>query len=275
MPSAGWWCTVANPYAVLAGAKIRSIATSPRLLALRSGGDVLIVTMEALIAVVLVGRFGSIAGWTGAEVAMLIGIARIGEGLALLVGRGLDPPNFGDKVRTGQMDQVLTRPGRPLLWLMAADIELRFLLRVVAASAVVIWSASQADVAATPANVALLAGAGVAAALFVLATLVMGAALTFRTIEGADIAGLLANGGLSLVAFPLELYGGSLRFVFTFLVPVGLCVYVPVLTVLGRDGPGPLDPGLLVLLPVVLGAFLALATLAWRAGLRHYESTGS
>ena len=158
---------------------------------------------------------------------------------------------------------------------MASEVELRFLLRLLAAAGVVVVSASHADVAATPANVTLLAGAGVAAALFVLATLVLGAALTFRTIEGADIANLLANGGLTMASVPLELYGGSLRFVFTFLVPVGLCVYVPVLTVLGRDGPRPLGPGLLLALPVVLGAFLGLAARAWRAGLRHYESTGS
>ncbi len=266
---------MAEPYAALAGARLRSIAGSPRLLALRSAGDVLIVAMEAMVAVVLVSRFGSIAGWSGAEAAMLIGTARAGEGLALVVGRGIDPILFGDKVRTGQFDQVLTRPVHPLVWLMTSDMELRFVFRVLAGTAVVVWSASHAGVAASPANVALLAAAALASAVFVLATLVMGAALTFRTVEGSDIANLLANGGLSLAAFPLDLYARPLRFIFTFAVPVGLCVYVPVSTVLGRDGPGVLGPALLFALPVVLGAFAALAGLAWRAGVRHYESTGS
>lgn len=266
---------MAEPYAAVAGAKLRSIAGSPRLLALRSAGDALVVTMEALIAVVLARRFGSIAGWTGAEVAMLIGTARTGEGLALVIGRGVDPIVFGDKVRTGQFDQVLTRPVRPLLWLLASDVELRFLFRALAGAAVVAWSGSHAGVAATPANLVLLLAAALASAVFVLATLVIGAALTFRTVEGSDIANLLANGGLSLAAFPLDLYASPLRFIFTFAIPVGLCVYVPISTVLGRDGPGVLGPGLLAALPVVLAVFTALAGLAWRAGLRYYESTGS
>lgn len=266
---------MAEAYSALAAAKLRSIAGSPRLLALRSAGDVLIVSMEAMVAIVLVSQFGSIVGWTGAEVAMLIGTARTGEGLALVIGRGIDPIVFGDRVRTGEFDQVLTRPVHPLLWLLASDIEMRFVFRALAGTAVVIWSASHAGVAATPANVALLAVAALSSAVFVLATLVMGAALTFRTVEGSDIANLIANGGLGLVAFPLDLYASPLRFIFTFAIPVGLCVYVPALTVLGRDGPGVLGPPLLAALPLVLGAFAGVAAVAWRSGVRHYESTGS
>ncbi len=266
---------MADVYRRLAGAKLRSIAGSPRLLALRSAGDVLIVSMEAAAAIVLVSQFGSIAGWTAAEVAMLVGTVRAGEGLALVAGRGIDPINFGDTIRTGQFDQVLTRPVRPLLWLLASDIEIRFLFRMLAGVAVVTWSASHAGVAATPANVALLGAAVVASAIFVLATLVIGAALTFRTIEGSDIANLLVNGGLGIVAFPLDLYASPLRFAFTVVIPVGLCVYVPVLTVLGRDGPGLLGPPLVAALPLVLGVYSGVAALAWRAGVRHYESTGS
>ena len=266
---------MADVYRALAAAKMRSIAGSPRLLALRSAGDLLIVGMEALAAIVLVSRFGSIAGWSGAEVALLIGSARTGEALALVVGRGIDPSVFGDKVRTGQFDQILTRPVHPLPWLLASDVEIRFVFRALAGTAVVTWAAAEAGVAATPANVALLAVAAIASAVFVLATLVLGAAVTFRTVDGSDMANLLANGGIGVVAFPLDLYASPLRFAFTFVIPVGLCVYVPVVTVLGREGPGLLGPPLLAALPLVLGLFVGLAGLAWRAGVRHYESTGS
>ena len=266
---------MAEIYGSLVAARLRALAGAPRLLALRCAGDVLIVGMEAVVAIVLVGRFGSIAGWTGAEVALLVGVGRAGESLAGIVGRGLDATGFGDKIRLGQFDQILTRPVRPLVWLLTSEVEVRFVVRALAAVAIIVWSASHAGVAATPANVAVLAGATLAVAVFVLATLVLGAALTFRTVDGSDIAAVLANGGLGIVSFPYEVYASPLRFVFTFLVPVGLCVYVPVLTVLGRDGPGVLGPALLPALPVVLGAFAGVAALAWRAGLSHYESTGS
>lgn len=263
-----------SPYGALAGAKLRSLASSPRLLMLRSAGDVVIVAMEALAPLLLVSRFGSIAGWSGAEVVMLIGVARTGEGLALIVGRGIDPNTFGDTIRLGRFDQILTRPVSPLLWLLTSDVELRFVFRAAAGAGVVAWSAHSLGVLSLGAA-AVLAAAAVASALFVLSTLVIGAAMTFRTVEGSDFALLLSNGGMGLAAFPLEVYGSALRLVFTFLVPVGLCVYVPVLSVLDRDGPGVLGPGLLPVLPIVLGVFGGLSLLAWRQGIRHYESTGS
>ena len=232
------------------------------------------MTIEALAPLLLVSRFGSIAGWSGPEVAMLIGVARTGEALALIVGRGVDPNTFGDTVRLGRFDQILTRPVSPLLWLLTSHVELRFVFRAAAGAGVVVWSAQRLGVL-SPGTAVVLAAAAVASALFVLSTLIIGAAVTFRTVEGSDFAVLLSNGGMGLAAFPLEVYSSALRLIFTFLVPVGLCVYVPVLTVLDRDGPGVLGPGLLPVLPVVLGAFAGLSLLTWRQGIRHYESTGS
>lgn len=266
---------MASPYAMLAAARIRSLAGSPRLMAVRAVGDVVIVALEAAAPVFLAWRFGSVAGWSGAEVALLIGLARTGESLAAICGRGVDPTWFSDAVRRGEFDGVLVRPVSPLAWLFVTQVEVRFVLRALAGVVVVGVASHVAGVALTLTNVALLAAAIVACAVLVLCVLVMGAALTFVTLEGSEIANLFANGGVGLVSFPLDLYGSALRFTFTFLIPVGLCVYVPALALLDRPGPGPLGPELLPLLPVMLTAFVGLAVLAWRAGMRRYQSSGS
>ena len=267
---------MASVYRDLAVARLRAQAASPRLFALRCIGDLLIILAEALGPLFLVNRFGTIAGWTGPEVVMLVGLGRAGEGIALAIGRGVEPTIFSETVRLGRFDQVLTRPISPLGWLMSAELELRHLFRALAGTALVIWAALHAHVPFTVGNVAILTGAVLAAATFVLAVLIMGAALTFRTVEGSDIANLASNGGIGLVSFPLDLYDGALRFVFTFLLPIGLCVYVPALVVLGRDGPAWwLGPQLLPLMPVGVAALVGMAMLSWSAGLRRYKSTGS
>ena len=242
---------------------------------MRCLGDTLIVAAEAVAPFLLVAQFGSIAGWSAPEVVMLIGIGRVGEGIALAVGRGVDPTVFSTTVRLGLFDQVLTRPISPLGWLLTTEVELRHVFRAVAGAGIICVAARSADVGLTPVNVLVLLAACAASALFVLSILVMGAALTFRTVEGSDVANLAANGGIGLVSFPLDVYGSALRFVFTFLLPVGLCVYVPMLFVLHRDGPGVLGPGLLPAMPIGVAVLVGAALLCWRAGLRHYQSTGS
>lgn len=259
----------------LAGASTRSTFVSSRNFALRSVGEASVVVLELVGPVILAARFGGLVGWSGAEACILVGLARGGQGLGTLIGRALEPAELAESVRLGRLDQVLLRPVPPLLWLMTSNVQLRFLFRSAAGIAAAVVGAAVAGVAPSPLNVALGMMAVLACAIFVFAVSVLGAALTLHTAEGSEVTNLLTDGGLGLISFPLDLYGSVLRFVFTFLVPVGLCVYVPVLVMLGRNGPGFLDASLLAVLPVVLAVFAGGAALAWRDGLRHYRSTGS
>ena len=262
-------------YGLLASARLQGLASARAFFVMRSIGDFLLILAEGVAPLLLVARFGSIAGWSGPEVAMLVGLGRAGEGLALTVGRGVDPFVFSDTVRLGRFDQILIRPVSPIGWLLTSEIELRFIFRTLAGLAIVAWCANQAGVSVGPAELGLFVLSVVCSAVFVLSALILGAALTFRVIEGSEVTSIFANGGISLASFPLDLYASALRFIFTFIVPVGLFVYVPVVTVLGRDGPGPLGPQLLPLIPFVVATVVALSALGWRAGVRRYQSTGS
>jgi ABC-2 type transport system permease protein len=215
---------VASVYAGLAAARLRSVTSARALFALRCTGDALLIFAEAAGPLVLVHRFGSIAGWSGPEVLLLVAIGRVGEGLALTVARGVEPTTFSETVRRGRFDQVLTRPVSPLGWLLTTEIEVRHVFRALAGAVVLVLAGAAAGVRPTPGNVATLVAACVSCTVFVLCVLVLGAALTFRTVEGSDIATLAVNGGIALVSFPLDLYGGALRFVFTFLLRVGIFV---------------------------------------------------
>ena len=73
----------------------------------------------------------------------------------------------------------------------------------------------------------------------------------------------------------MQIYGSPLRFMFVWVIPLGLAIYVPALGVLGRQGPPGLPGWLAWLAAPVAGAFAALGGLAWRAGIRHYVGTGS
>ena len=55
----------------------------------------------------------------------------------------------------------------------------------------------------------------------------------------------------------------------------GGAIVHPVLFVLGKPAPLGLPSWIGLLSPVIAGAMVALASLAWRGGLRRYRSTGS
>ena len=93
--------------------------------------------------------------------------------------------------------------------------------------------------------------------------------------RAAELVNAFTYGGAALSANPLQIYGSVLRFVFLWVVPFGLAVYVPALHVLDREGPPGAPASLLAVTPLATVAFAAVAGLAWRRGLRHYASTGS
>ena len=127
--------------------------------------------------------------------------------------------------------------------------------------------------AADRAGLAVLAVACAAAIIF--AVLLMAAGFTFVTVQGSEAVNVLIYGGQFLASYPMQIYGSVLRFLFVWVIPFGLAIYVPALGVLGRQGPPGLPAWLAWLTAPVAAAFLAAGGLTWRAGIRHYVGTGS
>lgn len=81
--------------------------------------------------------------------------------------------------------------------------------------------------------------------------------------------------GNTLLQFPPTVFAKELVRGVTFVVPLAFVNWLPALRILGRDDPLGLPGWLDFAPPAVAAACLALAGLAWRAGLRSYRSTGS
>jgi len=262
-------------YGHLAAAGLRGRVRRPSTLLLRVLGTGLIILADAFGVALLVQRFGGLAGWSAPEVVLLVGIGATGQGLGLLFGDRLEPTYFSELIRRGTFDQVLVRPTSPLGWLVASQVEIRYLGRLVVGAGMVAWAADRAGVQWSAGHLLVALLAVVCCGLLVLSVCVLGAALTFATVEGSEVVNILIYGGVSLNGFPVQIYGSVLRFVFVWLVPFALAVYVPALVLLGRAGPPGVPSALVWATPVATAGFAGLAALGWRRGLRHYVGTGS
>jgi ABC-2 type transport system permease protein len=265
----------ARAYRQVVAAGLRARVRRPSALLLRLLGTGLVILAEAFGVVLLVERFGGLAGWSAPEVALLVGIGATGQGLGLLFGDRLEPTYFSELVRRGTFDQVLVRPTAPLGWLVASQVEVRYLGRLVVGAGMVAWAADRAGVDWTAGRVLVTLLAVVCCGVLVLSVCVLGAALTFATVEGSELVNIFIYGGISLNGFPIQIYGSVLRFLFVWVVPFGLTVYVPALVLLDRAGPPGLPAALVWATPAATAGFAGLAALGWRQGLRHYVGAGS
>jgi ABC-2 type transport system permease protein len=256
-------------------ASLRAHVRRPATLAVRGVGSALVALCEAVGMVLLVDRFGSIAGWRTPEIIVLAALVFTGQGLAQAAGNRLRPDDISLLIRRGTFDQVLTRPVSPLGFVITGYVEIRLLGRFAAGLGLLAWAGRGAGIAWTPMHLAVAALAILCCAAVVFAVLVLGAALTFYTLQGSEAVNVVLDGGAYLTAYPMELYGSALRLVFTWVFPFALAVYVPALTLLGRTGPSGLGTGLLWVAPVGSAWMAGVAWLAWRRAIRHYVGAGS
>lgn len=262
-------------YLAVAGAALRAQAERPAYLAVRMllGGAIQLLELTGFV--ILIDQFGELAGWSAPEIGVLWGLGAAGQGLAQTVASRLEAGDFAGVVRRGELDRVLLRPVGALPWLLASSLDLRYLGRTLTGLAITAWAADRAGVVWTPGRVAVAVLAVLCCAVVFVAVLVIAAAVTLRTVEGSELFNVLTYGGVFLAGFPMEVHGPPLRFLFTWVLPFGLAVYVPALVILGRPGAAGLTPALLAVTPLAAAALAVAAVAAWRAGLRGYLGTGS
>ena len=104
---------------------------------------------------------------------------------------------------------------------------------------------------------------------------VIGAAITFWTVETSEVTNVFTYGGEALVSYPMPIYGEGIRWFFTYIVPLAFVSYLPAIYILEKSDPLGLPPILQVCSPIVAGLFLVASRFCWAFGVRHYQGTGS
>jgi len=209
-----------------------------------------------------------IAGWGAWEVVMLTGFYMIMSGAYASL---LEPALFEtmDKIRRGTLDYLLLRPVDSLVSCLVSAFQPWALLEVGAGMAVVLVAALRLEVdpswAQLGSMLAVLVSGGVA--LYALGVFILSA--SFRAMQLQNL-GFLLETVLSFGRWPIDVFRGPLRAVFTFVVPLGVMTSFPAAALLGRLGAQEVCGALVSALVLAISA-----RLSWRRGLSGYTSASS
>jgi ABC-2 type transport system permease protein len=260
-------------YRRLAAAQVHAQLQYRASFALQVAGAFALTFVDFLAILLLFHRFPALAGWSLGEIAFLYGVGGISFALADMVIGGFDRLSLS--IQTGEFDRVLTRPVGSFLQTLAADIQLRRLGRTAQAAAALGLALTLVEIDWSPLKLLVLAGAILSGIVIFASIFVIGAALTFWTVQTSEVTNVFTYGGSELVSYPLPIYADWLRRFFTFIVPLGFITYLPALYILGKPDPLGLPGALRFLSLPVAGLFFLAARAAWAAGVRHYQGTGS
>lgn len=260
-------------YGLIVAMWIRSTMTYRTSFFLSAFGNAAITLLDFVAIAVMFSHVDVLGGFTLPEIALLYGSCSASLGLAdLLLG---NTDRIGVRIRDGSLDTMLVRP-LPVLAQVAADrFALRRLGRVVQGLGVLGWAVSVLDVEWTVGKVLMVpvmitAGAGIFGAV-----MVAGAAFQFLAGDAAEVQNSFTYGGCTMLQYPPTVFAKDLLRGVTFVVPLAFVNWLPALYVLGRPDPLGLPGWVAYASPLVAFAVFLPASLAWRAGVRSYRSTGS
>lgn len=221
-----------------------------------------------MVVMFLFQRFDTVKGFTLEQVLICYAVMLMAFSLAECFARGFD--TFPRLMANGQFDRIMVRPRNEIFQVLASTVEFSRIGRLIQSIAVLIYAVPNCGVIWTPDRVLLLifmilGGTALFSALFWVY-----AGLSFFSTEGLEFMNVFTDGGRDHGAYPLAIYGREVLAFYTFVVPLACVQYYPLMYLLGRwDSPW------LMLCPLAGFAFAIPAYILWRAGVRHYRSTGS
>ncbi len=237
-------------------------------------GNMIITGIEFLVLWTLFARFGSLKGWTLAEVALFYGMVHTAFHICEIASRGFD--TFGGMVRRGNFDRILLRPRSTALQLAGTEVKMDRIGRLAQGIAVLIWASFALGIQWTFGKLVLLLVSILCGACLFYGIIILQATLAFWTVESLEVFAIITYGGLETAQYPLPIYKQWLRKFFIFVIPLGCVNYFPILAILDRPDSLLNSPTWFHWLSPLVGVlFLLMSLQVWKFGVRHYRSTGS
>ena len=260
-------------YRVIAAAWIRAAMSYRASFVALVLGQFLVTGGDFVAIVLMFAGIDTLAGFGLPEVALLYGLTGMGIGLADLLFGSVE--QLGRRIREGSLDTMLVRPVPALVQVAADQFALRRLGRITQAGAVLVWALATVGIDWTAGRVLVLVLTVLSGAVIFCSIFVLGAAFQFLAGDAAEVSHAFTYGGNTMTQYPLTVYPIEVVRAVTFLLPLAFVNWYPALYLLGREDPFGLPAVLQLLSPVAAAGLALVAAVGWRAGVRHYRSTGS
>ena len=241
---------------------------------LMSFGHFVTTGVEVLGIWVLFERFGGLTPWTLPQVAFFYGVVNISFAFTDALARGFDL--FGAQfIKTGNFDRLLLRPRSTVLQIAGHEFTLFRVGRLLQGVIVFVWASHRLEIDWDAARCALLAFTVLATFVFFYGLVILGAVMSFWTTESLEIMNMLTYGGVETAQYPMAIYHKFFQRFFTFVVPLAMVTYFPIVAILHVPDPLGTTRTMQLMAPAAGFVFFGASLLMWRVGVRHYTSTGS
>jgi ABC-2 type transport system permease protein len=261
-------------YLKLAGAKIASQMQFPISFIMSAISSFLASFIDVIGLYIIFDRFKMIKGWNLAEICLLYGVLHMSFSIVEALARGFDM--FGNLIKSGQLDRLLVRPRSLIVQVLGTEFKMANIGRFIQGLIPFLYALSILDITRIW-QWALLVMGFMNAMIVYFALLLIQATFSFWAVESLEVMNAFTYGGLQMGQFPLSIYEKWFATFFTYIVPIAMTIYFPVLLVLNKVEDVYFNSARMI---ATIGSvycilFLVGSLIFFKFGISKYQSTGS
>lgn len=206
--------------------------------------------------------------FTYGQTALCFAVIMVAFSLGEAVGGGLAV--FPRMVNQGEFDRILTRPRNPVLQIIVPNFDFTRVGLFLQGLLVLALAIPVSGIVWTPLRVLTLVLMLLCGSVLFFCLFLFKASFCFFTMNSLDFLNIFTYGARQFGRYPFSVYGKTILYLLTFVIPLALVQYWPLLYLIGeKTGP------LYVLTPLLSLLFILPCWALFRFGIRHYKSAGS
>ena len=228
-----------------------------------------LVSFTAFLGVYFMfSRFNVVEDYAFEQALLCFAVVLMAFSMAEMLGRGFDL--FPRMISNGEFDRALVRPRNVIFQVLASKMDFTRFGRLFQAILVFCYAIPNSGVIWTWDKIVTLCLMIICGSLIFFGLFLIYAAFSFFTIEGLEFMNVFTDGGREFGRYPFSIYGKTILRFLTFVVPLALFQYYPLLYLLDRE-----QSAFFMFIPLIGLLFLIPSYAFFRVGLRRYKSTGS
>jgi ABC-2 type transport system permease protein len=226
------------------------------------------ITWTFLPLWVLFRKRAEVAGWSFPEALVVLGWFTLLRGL---LDGAINPSltTIVEAIRTGKLDFTLIKPADAQFLVSTAKFEPWKAVDGLVALAVVSWAFHELGRAPDPGSVAVAATLLLVAGITMYSIWILVVCAAFFVVR-LDNLSYLFNSIFDAARWPLQVFRGAWRLLFTFVIPLGLMTTYPAMAILGR-----LEARTAIFAIGGALVFATIARFAWTRAIGRYTSASS
>jgi ABC-2 type transport system permease protein len=213
-------------------------------------------------------RINAVDSFTYEQVLLCFAVVMLTFSLGEMLGGGF--ATFPRILGNGEFDRALVRPRSVILQVLVPKMDFTRLGLLIQAVIVLFYAIPESGVAWTWDKILTLCLMIICGSILFFGLFLIYAACAFFTVEGLEFMNIFTYGARQFGRYPFSVYGdGVLKFL-TYVIPLALFQYYPLLYLIGRE-----KNMFFIFTPLTGLLFLIPCYAFFRFGLSRYQSVGS